>query len=211
MVEIMIKTIGPKGFSIVAKDPTNFVCWVSNLNAHFSIVTAISVGTHSLFASRMDYGTYCSNRETFGISINKDLLTSLNTTNCIHVNGNNSSELISLTLRIFIGISWLGIVLIGTIANISVLFVIGFVKPMRTIQNWLLFNLAVADCLMTLVAFPLLGIFQAFYYPVWQLPHEFCYVLNCFTHIGALASGASLAAISIYRFIMIRYVPKYLY
>ena len=152
----------------------------------------------------MDYGTYCSNRETFGISINKELLTGLNTTNCISANGYSSSELLSVVLRIFIGISWLSIVLIGTIANISVLFVIGFIKSMRTIPNWLLFNLAVADCLMTLVAFPLLGVFQTFYYPVWQLPNGFCYVLNCFTHIGALASGASLAAISIFRFIMIR-------
>ena len=158
----------------------------------------------SLSTIGMDYGTFCSNRETFGISINKDLLTKLNTTNCSNVDGTSSSELISLTFRIFTGISWFIIVLVGTIANVSVLFVIGFIKPMRTIPNWLLFNLAVADCLMTIVAFPLLGVFQTVYYPVWQLPFELCYVLNCFTHIGALASGASLAAISMYRFIMIR-------
>ena len=152
----------------------------------------------------MDYGTFCSSRETFGISINKDLLGRINTTNCSKVNLENSDELISLTLRILTGLSWLCIVLVGTIANISVLFVIGYIKSMRTIPNWLLFNLAVADCLMTLVAFPLLGVFQTFFYPLWQLPNGICYVINCFTHIGALASGASLAAISIHRFIVIR-------
>ena len=152
----------------------------------------------------MDYGTFCSHRETFGISINKDLLTRLNTTNCTHMDSTDGSGLISLSLRILTGLSWLSIALVGTTANVSVLFVIGCIKSMRTIPNWLLFNLAVADCLMTLVALPILGVFQSFFYPVWQMPYALCFILNCFTHIGALASGASLAAISLHRFIVIR-------
>ena len=110
----------------------------------------------------------------------------------------------SFNVRILIGLSWLLLILVGTIANILVLFVIGSLKRMRTIANWLLFNLAIADGLMVILAIPILAIFQTFYYPVWKLPNWTCYVLNCFTHIGALASGSSLAAISIHRFIVIR-------
>lgn len=162
--------------------------------------------TNTLLVERakMDYGTFCSSRETFGISINKELLVQVNTRNCSLVNEANSDELIPVALKILTGISWLIIVLIGTIANISVLCVIGFIKSMRTIPNWLLFNLAVADSLMTIAALPLLGVFQTFYYPIWKFTHASCYVLNIFTHIGALASGASLAAISVHRFIVIR-------
>jgi len=157
----------------------------------------------------MDYGTFCSRRETFGISINKDLLTTLNTTNCTYVDGTNNSNLISLSLRILTGLSWLSVALVGTTANVSVLFVIACIKSMRTIPNWLLFNLAVADCLMTLVALPILGVFQTFFYPIWQMPYALCFVLNCFTHIGALASGASLAAISVHRFLVIRFPRRF--
>lgn len=153
----------------------------------------------------MEYGTFCSTRETFGVSINRALLTPLNSTNCSLVDEKDSDALIPLSLKILTGVSWLAIIAIGTAANFSVLCVIGTIKTMRTIPNWLLFNLAVADSLMTLVAYPLLGVFQTFHYPVWQMPPSSCYVLNCFTHIGALASGASLAAISVHRFIVIRY------
>ena len=157
----------------------------------------------------MDHGTYCSNRETFGISINKAVLTKVNSNanssgNCTFT-GLSNEEIFSTTVRLFVGLAWLTVVLIGTIANTSVLCVISFIKSMRTIPNWLLFNLAVADSCMTLLALPILAVFQTFYYPVWKLPNWSCYVLNCFTHVGALASGASLAAISVHRFIVIRY------
>eukprot|EP00112_Aurelia_sp_Birch-Aquarium-sp1_P018317 Seg4353.6 transcript_id=Seg4353.6/GoldUCD/mRNA.D3Y31 product="RYamide receptor" protein_id=Seg4353.6/GoldUCD/D3Y31 len=155
----------------------------------------------------MDHGTYCSNRETFGISINKAVLTKVNSsTNCT-LTGLSDEEIFSTTVRLFVGLAWLTVVLVGTIGNTLVLFVIGYVKSMRTIPNWLLFNLAIADSCMTLLALPILAVFQTFYYPVWKLPNWSCYMLNCFTHVGALASGASLAAISVHRFIVIR-LPK---
>ena len=152
----------------------------------------------------MEFGTYCVNRETFGISINKEILKPVNTTNCSMFHDSNNKDLFSLPLRIVIGVSWLIVVLVGTVGNTLVLFVIGYVRSMRTIPNWLLFNLAIADGLMTIIALPILGLFQAVYYPVWEMPYWSCYVLNCFTHIGALASGSSLAIISVHRFIMIR-------
>ncbi len=152
----------------------------------------------------MNYGEFCANRETFGISINNGLLTEIGTRNCT-LNSISKYDLFSSSVRVLIGLLWLVLTTVGAISNILVLFVISYTKKMRTIANWLLFNLAIADSLMTVVALPILGVFQTFYYPVWVFPDWNCKVLNCFTHIGALASGGSLAAISVHRFIVIRY------
>eukprot|EP00794_Sanderia_malayensis_P009364 gene9364-10351_t len=154
----------------------------------------------------MDHGTFCLGRETFGISINKELLTRIGFKNCT-AHGLSTDDVFSDGTRVVIGASWLILIITGAIGNILVLFVISYPKQMRTIPNWLLFNLALADSLMTIVALPILGLYQTFHYPVWQLSTFSCYILNCATHIGAMASGASLTAISVHRFIVIR-IPR---
>ena len=117
-------------------------------------------------------------------------------------NYDNSEELFYYYLWVFVAPTVFGLItLIGTIGNSLVIYVILSRQAMRTVTNFLLLNLAIADISFLLICVP----FTAHKYVSfqWVFGEFMCKIVQYFLYVTAYVTVYSLVAISLLRFLTI--------
>ena len=93
------------------------------------------------------------------------------------------------------------IMIVGTIGNALVIYVILSQKAMRTVTNILLFNLAISDIAFLVITVP----FTAYKYAAfsWDFGDMFCKFVQFFLYVSAYVTVWTLVAISAYRYLTV--------
>lgn len=94
----------------------------------------------------------------------------------------------------------------GLIGNLLVIFAIAKVQRMRSITNLFLLSLASADLLLVVVCVPVKGI--TFFSYSWRLGEFMCKFVAYIQTVSMICSALTLTAMSIERFVAIRYPLK---
>ena len=144
---------------------------------------------------------FLSRRETNGISINKEFLTSLNRsllndTTILH-------SQFSLTTKVLLGTPYLVTILLGVIGNIMAILTIILHEKMQNVANLFLLNLSVADLIVTGICMPAFFGYQVVFYPNWPFDKYSCKILNYLVQISVLCSVLTLLSIATHRYFIL--------
>ena len=113
-----------------------------------------------------------------------------------------SWELFYYYLWVFVAPSIFGlIIMVGTIGNSLVIYVILSRQAMRTVTNFLLLNLAIADISFLLICVPVTA--HKYVSFQWVFGDLMCKVVQYFLYVTAYVTVYSLVAISLLRFLTI--------
>ncbi|KAK3719760.1 hypothetical protein RRG08_040063 [Elysia crispata] len=96
---------------------------------------------------------------------------------------------------------------VAVIGNGFVLSVVVFFKDMRTVANYFIVSLSVADLLVSILVMPILTVTR--WRKVWPLSDSLCDFQAIINHVCMFASLFSLAAIAVNRFVITRRPGRY--